>query len=152
VTKKQICKLLYFADKEHLLKYGRTITGDRYHALPQGHVPTKGLDVMNGRVHVGEDAVRALRKYGTMRGWQFVATRKADMKVFSKSDRDVLSAVIDRLAHCTAEQLEELSHQEPSWIKSARNGPIDFELFFEGHPEATAVKEALTGDDFLLTA
>ena len=30
VTKMKLAKLLYFADKEHLLAYGRTITGDRY--------------------------------------------------------------------------------------------------------------------------
>jgi uncharacterized phage-associated protein len=30
-TKLSICKLLYFADKEHLLRYGRPILGDHYY-------------------------------------------------------------------------------------------------------------------------
>jgi len=39
VTKKELCKLLFFADKLHLLRYGRPITGDRYFALEQGPSP-----------------------------------------------------------------------------------------------------------------
>lgn len=31
ITKKELCKVIYFADKEHLLRYGRPITGDRYY-------------------------------------------------------------------------------------------------------------------------
>lgn len=46
LTKEQICTLLFLADKAHLLRYGRTITGDRYHALEQGPIPTKGLDAL----------------------------------------------------------------------------------------------------------
>ena len=36
LTKKQLCKLLFLADKEHLLTYGRTITGNRYYAPAGG--------------------------------------------------------------------------------------------------------------------
>ena len=49
ITKKELCNIIYFADKEHLLRYGRTITGDRYYALEQGPVPTRGLDALNGK-------------------------------------------------------------------------------------------------------
>ena len=32
----KICKILYFADREHLSKYGRSITGDVYIAMTYG--------------------------------------------------------------------------------------------------------------------
>ena len=132
LTKKQICKLLYFADKEHLLRFGRTITGDRYNALPQGHVPSAGLDVMNGRVkHVGKGPVEALRRYGKLNGWTFEVTNNPDMKVFSRSDREVLDQTLRELGHLTAKQLEDLSHNEPSYKKTAPNKRVAFELFFE---------------------
>lgn len=144
LTKKQICKLLYFADKEHLLRYGRTITGDRYNALPQGHVPSAGLDVMNGRVrHVGAGPVEALRRYGKLNGWIFEVSHHPDMKVFSRSDREILDRIIQELGHLSAKQLEGLSHKEPSYKKTAANARVAFELFFEGHPEAEPVREAL---------
>jgi len=36
-----------------------------------------------------------------------------------------------------------LSHLEPSWINTPTNQRVPFELFFEEHPEAEPVKEAL---------
>ncbi len=38
------CKLLFLADKRHLVKYGRTITGDRYSALEWGPIPSSIRD------------------------------------------------------------------------------------------------------------
>jgi uncharacterized phage-associated protein len=144
LSKKQICKLLYFADKEHLLRYGRTITGDCYNALPQGHVPSAGLDVMNGRVkHVGIGPVEALRKYGKLNGWTSEVSQHPDMKVFSRSDREVLDKTIKELGHLSAKQLEDLSHEEPSYKKTPVNARVAFELFFEGHPEAEPIREVL---------
>ena len=39
VSAEQIGSLLFFADKQHLLIYGRQITGDRYCALGYGPAP-----------------------------------------------------------------------------------------------------------------
>jgi uncharacterized phage-associated protein len=145
LTKKQICKLMYFADKEHLLRYGRTITGDVYHALPQGHVPSKGLNAINGRVdRVGAEAVDQVKRYGHLEGWKFILEKDPDMRVFSKSDIVVLDDVISRLGHLSAFKLERASHNEPSWKKTDPNGRVSFELFFEGHPEAELMKETLS--------
>jgi uncharacterized phage-associated protein len=141
---KQICKLLYFADKEHLLRYGRTITGDVYCALPQGHIPSKGLDAINGKAKkVGKYAVGCVRRYGHLTGAEFVVDHEPDMKVFSRSDRKVLDEIIDKMGDLTASALERKSHNEPSWRKTEPNGRVDFELFFEGHPEAALMKEIL---------
>ncbi len=145
LTKKQICKLLYFADKDHLLRYGRTITGDRYHALPQGHIPTAGLDAMNGNPRrIGAQVVQALRKYGQLNHLVFEVHSSPDLKVFSRSDREVLDRIIASMGHLTAWQLEDLCHEEPSYKKTVANREVAFELFFDGHPEAEPIKEALT--------
>src|ERR1035438_2254510 len=82
VTKKQICKLLFFADKSHLLRFGRTITGDTYFALEQGPVPTKGLNAINGcgdRRHI-----EAVSGIGHLEGWEFRLDAPPDLKVFSR--------------------------------------------------------------------
>src|SRR5258706_11420326 len=36
-------KLLYFADRAHLLKYGRPIVGDDYYCMKNGPIPTNAL-------------------------------------------------------------------------------------------------------------
>src|SRR4030042_4954455 len=45
--KLKLVKLLFFADKYHLLKYARQISGDNYHALPAGPIPSGALDILN---------------------------------------------------------------------------------------------------------
>ena len=143
VTKKELCKIIYFADKEHLLRYGRTITGDRYYALEQGPVPTRGLDALNGKnKHPEDDAEVA--KYGKVRGSTFEPNGKPpDLKAFSKSDLKVLDDVFQEIGHLPAWELEQRSRQEAAWARASQNGPMDFALFFEGRPEAATIKEIL---------
>jgi len=142
LTKKQICKLMYYADKEHLLRYGRPITGDTYFALEQGPIPTCGLDAMNGRGPASE----ALERYGKLDGWIFRAHRGADRKALSKTDISVLTEISDKLGRFPAWELERLSHTEPAWKSAPQNGPMDFERFFDGRPDADLVKSVLVED------
>ena len=133
-TKKKICKLLYYADKEHLLNYGRPVTGDTYYRLPHGPIPTKGLDLLNG--NASRESLALRDKYFEVRGWDVKHKRTADLRAFSKSELRVLEAVRARYGHLSADYLERLTHREATWVKTKPSQPIDFALFFEGHPEA----------------
>jgi len=42
----KLSKTLYFADSEHLSKYGRSITGDVYIKMKYGPVPSKTDDIL----------------------------------------------------------------------------------------------------------
>ncbi len=42
----RICKIMYFADKQHLEKYGRFICGDCYMAMKHGPVPSGMYDLL----------------------------------------------------------------------------------------------------------
>jgi len=146
LTKKQLCKLLYLADKEHLLKFGRTITGDRYFALEQGPIPTKGLDAMN--LKGDRRNIEALLKFGRLSGWVFCLSQDPDLKPLSRSDIGVLDQISDQFGEFPAWQLEKLTHEEPAYKKAKPNGPMSFELFFEGHAESELLKTILLeGDD-----
>lgn len=146
VTKKELCKLLFFADQRHLLRYGRTITGDRYHALPQGPVPSHGLDMLNERHDAPGSDLDTMREFGQLRGWVFVPRRKADRGVFSRSDLRVLDEILSELGSLSAAQLEDLSHQEPVWIQTPSAQRMDFDLFFEGHPEFAEMRSLVNAD------
>jgi len=63
--------------------------------------------------------------------------------VLSKSEITVLDEVCKKLGHLSAWQLEELSHKEPAWIHADRNKPMNFLHFFEGHPEASLIRDIL---------
>ena len=38
----KLMKLLWLADRLHLMKYGRMVLNDKYYAMPYGPVPTHG--------------------------------------------------------------------------------------------------------------
>ncbi len=50
VEKAVLMKLLYLADREHFLRYGFPITGDRPYAMKWGPVPSASLDAINGNL------------------------------------------------------------------------------------------------------
>src|SRR6266849_2457700 len=50
LTKLKAAKLLYFADREHLLRHGRPILGDVYFCLPYGPVPSLALNEMSDAI------------------------------------------------------------------------------------------------------
>lgn len=137
-TRKKICKLLYFADKEHLLRYGTTITGDTYYRLPLGPIPTRGLDLLRGKGSPSSLAIR--HQYFDVHGWNVRVKREPDPKIFSKSEIRTLEDICARYGHLSADYLERLSHKEPTWVKTKPNRRIDFTLFFEGHPEGEKLK------------
>ena len=47
LTKYKMCKLVFLADKYHLVRFSRTITGDRLCAMEHGPVPSETLDLLN---------------------------------------------------------------------------------------------------------
>jgi uncharacterized phage-associated protein len=144
VGRTKLCKLLYFADKEHLLRYGRTITGDRYYRLEHGPIPTKGLNMLRGMSGPADAAL--LHQSLILEKDNIRPKRKPDLKVFSKSDLKVLEEVCAKYGKYSASYLSHLSHKEPAWRKTGENEAIDFALFFEGHPEADNIKEIVESE------
>ena len=47
LDKLKTAKLLYFADKEHLLKHGRPILGDVYFCMEHGPVPSYSKNIID---------------------------------------------------------------------------------------------------------
>jgi len=140
-TKMKICKLLYFADKEHLLRYGRPITGDTYVRMVFGPTPSVGLNLMRG---LASSRLTALfQSKVAVHGNDIRALSSPDLNVFSKSDLQIMQKTCEKYGFLTASQLSRHSHREPTWAKTPENQLIDFELFFEGHPEASSTLDLL---------
>jgi len=137
-TKMTICKQIYFADKEHLLKFGRPITGDRYYKLEHGQVPTRGLNMLRDRAEPADNAL--LERYVTVIGNSVHPRKHVDKKVFSKSDLEVLDQIVRRFGKKTAGELRRLAHQEATYLESEDGSQIDFALFFKNRPESEAIK------------
>jgi uncharacterized phage-associated protein len=159
LTKLKAAKLLYFADKEHLVKHGRPILGDDYFCLDKGPVPSASLNIMNDAL----DAKHSEGKPGpdlslierflkvSKKIWEhyprFVAIEDLDADVFSESEIRALEETVRNYGSKTAGELIDLTHKEKTWIvpdldrRSGSNARIPYRLFFEDQPED--VKEVL---------
>lgn len=137
-SKMSVCKQLYYADKEHLVKYGRPILGDHYYRLEHGPVPTYGLDML--RRHSSPAAHALLDKYVSVIGNSVHPKQVPDRKVFSKSDLAVLDHIVKKYGKLSAAELRSKTHSEAPWSNSDDRCPIDYELFFDEHPGSEGIK------------
>lgn len=166
LTKMKAAKLLFYADKRHLLEYGRPILGDSYYCMEHGPVPSASLNEMDDAVlsaNEGEaleepllTAVLAVDRCGQYPSFRLKDEGLFDPSVFSRSDLEVLEEVVGQYGHLTAYQLRNLSHSEPAWITAnERRAPgsrvaMPYEEFFdESHRDvlAMAVQDQAAGSE-----
>jgi hypothetical protein len=122
-----VLKMLYLADRLHLEKYGRPITGDSYFAMQEGPAGTNTYDLM--KFLRGErqyspypDARDKLRLDAETH--QLEILREPDRKVFSESDLECITAIAALRNEKGGPFIRKLSH-DPAWEATARNQPMD---------------------------
>jgi uncharacterized phage-associated protein len=137
LTKYKICKLLFFADKLHLVRYGRPITGDDYFALDWGPVPSTALGALNDEHPLAIKLAALLKKHEARHlVYELRSDAKVDLRYLSKSDRKVLDRVAEEYGRKSFDDLYSLTHATPAYIKAwarrvGKRSPMNFEDFFE---------------------
>jgi uncharacterized phage-associated protein len=155
LTKLKVAKLLYFADKHNLLEFGLPIIGDVYFCLDYGPVPSFSLNEMNAAISGSEipiggedsDARRFSRalsvKKGFFRNYPKFEHKPEGYKpeIFSDNEKSSLRYTAHMYGGKSAQQLVELTHQEPTWRIAnqdrvvGKGKLITYDLFFEGASE-----------------
>lgn len=111
-------KLIWLADRLHLRKYARTITGDIYFALPFGPVASTTRDLLERYSSLSDTELEYVDEYLAPYGvYEYHSTKEYNLKVFSKSDIQVLEVIFENYGHLTQYQLTELSHTFPEWVR-----------------------------------
>jgi len=139
------CKILFLSDKRHLVRFGRTITGDGYDALEHGPIPSHTRDRIR---HFLEDE-SSDSDLGTMftldknfRYPRLVPRRSPNLDFLSKSDLDVLEETVKEFGAKSFEELKALTHEMAAYKKawkegvSAKSFPMSLEDFFEQDEDA----------------
>jgi uncharacterized phage-associated protein len=126
-------KVLFFAEKEHLNKYGRPIVADTFIAMPNGPVPSTLYNFIKGVWDQAGDpeAIRSAIKFTQEPYPTVTARRQPDLSALSASDIECLDHAI---AFCKARSfsaLSRLTHQERAWAEAPANGPMDYEAMIE---------------------
>ena len=107
----KIFKILYFADRSHLAKYGRPITGDTYIKMKNGPVPTNLFNIFqtvrDGRDFQGKD----MKEYFTVHDGYFVnPAKETNLEYLSVTDTTELDTSITKYGKMPFGLLTAISH------------------------------------------
>lgn len=132
-------KLIWLADRLHLRKFGRTITGDKYYAMPKGMVPTDAKHIVDNESTILNTTLDSSGCIETLNNSTYKAKVDFNPYYFSKTDIEALEAVYKVFGHLSARQLSALSHKYPEWLAYKEDienenlqssYPVDMNLFF----------------------
>ena len=123
----RLFKILYFAEREHLAKWGDLIVNDTYIAMKNGPVPSIIYDLFKG---IRGDGFRE-KKYEIfysafkVDGHYCVPLEIPDMDFLSKSNIDALDKSISEYKDIDSIRLSELSH-DIAWNNADKSDKINF--------------------------
>jgi uncharacterized phage-associated protein len=131
ITPFYVAKVLFFADKDHLQKYGRPVLGDVFIAMDNGPVPSQIYDMLKGKLDFFADpsAIRAGLRIDKNGNYPKAFHRRApDTDQFSETD---IQAIDDAIKFCEGKSfayLSNLTHKEEAWASAPRDGAMSMEL------------------------
>lgn len=143
INKMKALKLVFFADRYHLRKFGRPITNDEYYAMPFGPVASGVKDIAEFSDFLGEtEREYALKFLERLDQYTIRSKSQCDEKVFSKSDLEALRYSWERFGQVEEFALSELTHEYPEWkrhktaLGTIQRIKMFYEDFFEDPPSS----------------
>lgn len=111
----KLCKILYFADQQHLSQYGRSITGDTYIAMQYGPVPSCVDDILKAlrgdSFFSSNEEIKELKEFLLFENRFIIRGLKSpDMDELSNSDIKCLDLAINMCRDKNFEELTIISH------------------------------------------
>ena len=118
INRMKALKLIYFADRYHLRKYGRLITNDTYYAMDNGPVASGAKDIAEGSGFIGREAQNYASTYlESFSRHNFKSKQTTDKEEFSISDLEALDYALDKFGHLDEWGIVDLTHKYPDWYK-----------------------------------
>lgn len=110
-------KLIFFADRYHIRKYGRPITRDEYFAMFYGPVNSGVKDVAEMSQFLGPEESSYAEKFLEASRYEVASIEPLDDAVFSESDLEALSFAWEKFGPYDQFELADISHRYPEWKK-----------------------------------
>jgi uncharacterized phage-associated protein len=124
----KIFKVLYFADREHLSTFGRSITGDTYIAMDDGPVPSKIYDIfksVRGDGYFKDDG--KFSQLFTVAHWDLIEPHvESNIKALSKTDLLKIEKALKDYGEMSWDEVREKSH-DYAWRATVLNRPISMD-------------------------
>jgi uncharacterized phage-associated protein len=118
MNKMKALKLLFFADRFHLRKYGRPVSECEYFAMNNGPVASEAKRVAEERLPAANRnyARHYIRRKDNLR---YGSVNEVDHAVLSQSDIEALDFSWGNFGHYSEFDLAEISHHYPEWKRHA---------------------------------
>lgn len=117
INKMKAIKLIWLADRYHLRKYGRPIIGDVYFAMPYGPVGSSVKDIADSTTFLAQEEAEYSGKYIRKTDQYVTSLLPPDLDVFSQTDVEALTFVLENFGKYDRFELAEMSHEYPEWSK-----------------------------------
>lgn len=121
MTYHELFKTLYFAEMDHLTKYGKTISGDKYIAMQWGPVPSKIYDEL--KPNFLAFVRKKLHKYFEVKKPKVQALVPFDPEELSISEIECLDIAIEEIKGLDFKERSAKSHGF-AWTNTKTNQPI----------------------------
>jgi len=114
-----LVKLMYLADKYHLMNYGRTITNDEFLAFENGPAGSRTTDILEFDPYVlGKNLFLAKSLIKKGEGHQYLPGSKCrdhEIEMLSRSDIEALDFVIAKFGKMNQWDLVDYTHTFHEW-------------------------------------
>jgi uncharacterized phage-associated protein len=154
INKLKALKLLFFADRYHLRKFGRPVSECSYFAMKHGPVASEAKRIAEECDSLPAPARAYARKFVRKDGdYECAAVADVDPAVLSVSDREALTFAWQYFGKFSKYQLRDITHHYPEWkrhapkLETTKRVPIDLADFFK-EPDAGYIPcHALTEEE-----
>jgi len=156
MNKMKALKLVFFADRYHLRKYGRLVSSDNYVAMEYGPVGSTTRDVLQeNEITLGKGFLDYVGQYIQTQEYEFSCSKDVDDDELSKSDVEALDFALKTFGHFSQYELADITHDYPEWkeyeryLKTNNSYPIDPLKFFSDPDvsQSPHIQQFLDGKD-----
>ena len=127
LDKLKLVKLVFYADRQHLARYGRPIVGGCYYAMPNGPVSSELLDCI-------QDSAGGENPAFELTDLKVRAKMSPDEEFLSESDIEVLEETDEEFGKLDPWHLRNMTHKLKAWKKNKPlpkgRRPLPYEDFF----------------------
>lgn len=124
----KVFKILYFADRMHLVRFGWPILGDTYIAMKDGPVPSRVYDIIKivrgDSIYIDDSLFNFFEVLPDK--YTIISKINANVDYFSESELECLDLSIEENHRLSYSQLSKKSH-DIAWERAERNTDIKIE-------------------------
>ncbi len=122
-----LMKMLYLADRAHIVKWGRTITGDTYEKMDWGPVPINAYTMINSlrgvsKWHVNLENWLQFRENKAEKEYIVSAVCSPRLRKMSRSDKAILDAVYQDYKDFGFAEINRTVHDDPAYQAFDKTG------------------------------